>query len=59
MAMLAIVWTGMIRATVDKGYAGPLTNLVEVTTEQGLAGKATAIANAYKVYLPVVMRNSP
>ena len=49
----------MIRASVDKGYAGPQTNLVEVTTEEDATGKATAIVNAYKVHLPLVLRNSP
>ena len=43
--------------TVAKGYEGPLTNLVEVTTEQGATDRAIAIANAYKVYLPLLLRN--
>jgi uncharacterized repeat protein (TIGR01451 family) len=53
------LWTGMIVVTVDEGQQGPLTNQVEVTTEEGAAGKAIAIVNARKVYLPLVLRNSP
>jgi hypothetical protein len=40
--------------TVENGYAGPLTNLVEVTTEEGATGRAIAIVNANKIYLPLV-----
>jgi uncharacterized repeat protein (TIGR01451 family) len=53
------VWMGTIVVTVEEGHDGPLTNLVEVTTEEGATGEAVAIVNAYKVYLPLVMRNSP
>jgi uncharacterized repeat protein (TIGR01451 family) len=52
------VWMETVVVTVAKGYEGPLTNLVEVTTEQGATDRATAIANAYKVYLPLILRNN-
>jgi uncharacterized repeat protein (TIGR01451 family) len=35
------LWTGTILVTVDEGYAGPLTNLVEVTTKEGATGTYT------------------
>ena len=49
---------GTIVVTADQGYAGPLTNLVEVTTKEGVAGadSVTVIASRY-VYLPLVMRD--
>jgi uncharacterized repeat protein (TIGR01451 family) len=50
------LWTGTIVVTVDEGYAGLLTNLVEVTTKEGVMGQARAMVNARKVYLPLVMR---
>jgi hypothetical protein len=50
-------WMGTIVVTVDEGYVGSLINLVEVTTAEGLMGKAVVIVNAYKVYLPLVMRD--
>jgi uncharacterized repeat protein (TIGR01451 family) len=50
-------WTETVIVTVAQGYGGPLVNLVEVTTKQGAANKAVAIANAYKVYLPLLLRN--
>jgi uncharacterized repeat protein (TIGR01451 family) len=52
------VWTGTIVVTVDEGHDGPLTNRVEVTTEEGAAGDAVYIVNARKVYLPLVLRES-
>jgi hypothetical protein len=50
------LWMGMIRVTVDEGYDGPLTNLVEVTTKEGATGEARVTVNALKIYLPLVMR---
>jgi uncharacterized repeat protein (TIGR01451 family) len=32
------VWTETVVVTVEMGYAGPLTNVVQVTTEEGAAG---------------------
>jgi uncharacterized repeat protein (TIGR01451 family) len=51
------LWTGTILVTVDEGYAGPLVNLVEVTTKEGAmgAGSVTVIASR-RIYLPLVMR---
>jgi uncharacterized repeat protein (TIGR01451 family) len=53
------IWTGAVYVTVDKDHDGPLTNLVEVATEEGATGRAIAIVNAYTVYLPLVMRDFP
>jgi uncharacterized repeat protein (TIGR01451 family) len=66
----ALVWTPTITApggtwehtfavTVELGYTGPLTNLVEVATEEGATGRAIVIVNAYKIYLPLVVRSFP
>jgi hypothetical protein len=52
------VWTGTIVVTVDEDHDGPLTNRVQVTTEEGAAGDAVYIVNARKVYLPLVLRGS-
>jgi uncharacterized repeat protein (TIGR01451 family) len=52
-------WEHTFAVTVELGYTGPLTNLVEVTTDEGATGRAIVIVNAYKIYLPCVMRNSP
>lgn len=51
------VWMETVVVTVQEGYEGPLINLVEVTTKEGAAGKAIVIVNAYKTYLPLVLRN--
>jgi uncharacterized repeat protein (TIGR01451 family) len=51
------VWMETVVATVEDGYAGPLINRVEVTTEEGSTGKAIVIVKAYKVYLPLVLRS--
>jgi uncharacterized repeat protein (TIGR01451 family) len=51
------VWRGTIVVTVNKGYVGPLTNLVEVTTKEGAAGEGSVTVNAGRpIYLPLVMR---
>ncbi len=39
------VWTETVVVTVDVGYAGPLTNVVEVTTEQGITGITSVTVN--------------
>ena len=52
------VWTGTIVVTVDEGHDGPLTNWVEVTTQEGAARDAASIVNGHKVYLPLVLRES-
>ena len=51
------VWMETVVVTVDDGQEGPLTNRVDVTTKEGATGKAIAIVNAHKVYLPLVLRN--
>jgi uncharacterized repeat protein (TIGR01451 family) len=53
------VWMQQIVVTVETGYEGPLTNMVEVTTGEGATGKAslTVCANVCKIYLPVVLKN--
>ncbi len=52
------VWSQTIVVTVEKGYSGTLTNLVQVTTVEGAAGVASAMVNAvsYKIYLPLVLK---
>jgi uncharacterized repeat protein (TIGR01451 family) len=52
-------WEHTFSVTVELGYTGPLTNLVVVTTEEGATGRAIALANAYKIYLPIVVRGLP
>jgi hypothetical protein len=49
-------WTGTIRVTVNEDAEGPLVNLVEVTTKEGVMGQARVVVNAHKVYLPLVVR---
>jgi parallel beta-helix repeat protein len=53
------LWMGTLLVTVDEGYAGPLTNLVEVTTKEGATGEGsvTVIASR-RIYLPLVLRES-
>jgi len=34
-------WTGTVVVTVEPGYVGPLTNVVEVTSEEGVTGAFT------------------
>jgi uncharacterized repeat protein (TIGR01451 family) len=66
--MLGITWTATVTAPsgawvetvvviVDEGSMGPLTNLMEVITKEGVTGSARVTANPYKVYLPVVVRH--
>ena len=49
---------GTIVVTVDEGCAGTLINQVEVTTKERAMGKARAVVNARKIYLPPVLRES-
>ena len=45
--------------TVEKGYTGVLTNVVEATTDKGAGGSYTEVtAVGYRVYLPQVLRKS-
>ena len=54
------VWTETVVVTVDVDYAGSLTNVVEVTTEEGAQGEDSVVVRAGGrcIYLPLVMRNS-
>jgi hypothetical protein len=48
---------GMMLVTVDEDYVGSLTNLVEVTTEEGVVGEdRVAVIAGSPVFLPVVLR---
>jgi uncharacterized repeat protein (TIGR01451 family) len=51
------LWIGTIVVTVDEGYAGPLINLVEVTTKEGVTGSdSVTVISSRRVYLPLIMR---
>jgi uncharacterized repeat protein (TIGR01451 family) len=54
------VWKRTLVVTVEVGYTGLLTNVVQVTTVEGAAGSDSITVNAtgYKVYLPLVLRNA-
>lgn len=51
------MWAQQIAVTVDMGYTGPLTNMVQVTTEEGAASLDSIVVNVsgYSVYLPLVL----
>jgi uncharacterized repeat protein (TIGR01451 family) len=52
------VWTEQVVVTVDEGYTGLLTNLVEVTTEEGAMGDdSVTVVAGRRIYLPLVMRD--
>jgi uncharacterized repeat protein (TIGR01451 family) len=53
------VWVRTVVVTVEMGYVGPLTNVVEVTTKEGATGVYTETSHviARPIYLPLVMRN--
>jgi uncharacterized repeat protein (TIGR01451 family) len=40
------VWTGMVVVTVEVSYAGPLTNAVQVTTEEGVMSVYNEVVQA-------------
>ena len=53
------VWSQTVIVTVEMGYAGPLTNVVQVTTAGGATGIYTATSQARKegkTFLPVILR---
>jgi len=51
------VWLGTILVTVDERHVGSVTNLVEVTTEEGVVGEdRVAVIAGSPVFLPIVMR---
>ncbi|MEE8392506.1 MAG: right-handed parallel beta-helix repeat-containing protein [Anaerolineae bacterium] len=53
------VWTETVVVTVAEDYAGPLVNLVQVTTDEGATGTDTETSTVikYSIYLPLVLRN--
>lgn len=53
------VWTGTVVVTVAEDYAGPLTNVVQVTTDEGVTGVYVAMSTVLRdsIYLPLVVRN--
>ncbi len=54
------VWIQTVVVTVETDYAGPLTNVVQVTTDEGATGVYTETATAFEphfIYLPLVLRN--
>jgi fluoride ion exporter CrcB/FEX len=54
------VWTKTVVVTVEPGYAGPLTNTVQVTTLEGAVGAYTQVSTAvlewYSLYLPLLLK---
>jgi uncharacterized repeat protein (TIGR01451 family) len=52
-------WTQTVVVTVEMGYAGPLTNEVEVATREGAAGEASATVyvEPRRIYLPLVFKS--
>lgn len=51
-------WMEQFVVTIMPGASGTVTNLVEVSTDQGVTGDAVVAVDivGYKVYLPLVMR---
>jgi uncharacterized repeat protein (TIGR01451 family) len=55
------IWMQQVVVTVEAGYTGRLTNKVQVTTEEGAVGtaSATVCANSCPIYLPLILKNRP
>ena len=56
------VWETTFVVTVDETYTGPLTNVVEATTVEGVMDTAsctTIVADTHTIYLPLVVRAWP
>lgn len=53
------VWSDTVVVTVNWGYDGPLTNVVEVTTQRWAAGtdSVTVTVTINKLYLPLLFRS--
>ena len=54
------IWTGTVAVIAAEDYEGPLTNQVEVTTEEGARGDYTevsTVASERLMYLPLIMRD--
>ncbi len=54
------VWRETVVVAVEAGYVGPLTNVVQVTTVEGVSGVYTATVAMVEpqVYLPLVLRRT-
>ncbi len=53
------VWMEQVVVTLEPDYAGPLTNVVQVTTEEGIRGVYTQTSTVGRlIYLPLVRRDS-
>jgi hypothetical protein len=53
------VWVQTVPVTVTAGYSGTLTNIVEVTTDEGPMGMDSVVVSStasYKTYLPVILK---
>jgi hypothetical protein len=52
------VWTTQFSVTVEPGYTGPLTNIVQATSSQGATGSYTLVSPValewYSCYLPLL-----
>ena len=54
------VWTETVVVTVEMGYVGPLTNIVQVATAEGARGSDTCVVTAEEAIAGlVVVNNSP
>ncbi|MDY7079752.1 MAG: lamin tail domain-containing protein [Chloroflexota bacterium] len=56
------VWTQTVAVTVADGYKGPLTNVVQVVSDEGPRAAYTETSTAIilrPVYLPLILRNTP
>ncbi len=55
------IWMQPITVTTQTGYTGSLTNMVQVTTEEGLARTASAVicVNYCICYFPIVSKEIP
>ncbi len=54
------VWTETVVVTAEVGYVGPLTNVVQVTTEEGAkGGDSVTVKAGWYLYVPIVMRGWP
>ena len=55
------VWTEQVTATVQMGYCGPLTNEVQIATEERATGSAITVVDVFcfRVYLPLMLRRFP
>lgn len=54
------VWTEQFTVTAKIGYSGTLTNVVQVTTDQGATGVYTKTSTVfgYSIYLPVILKTA-